>query len=106
MIGEFEFLVLAAAARLEPDAYGAAIADDVARVTGRECSSGALYVTLDRLEAKGLVKTRQAPGTEVRAGRRRRMVALTDAGRAAAKEFQTTIQRAARGVDFSKVVAQ
>ena len=56
-LGEFEYLILSAAARLGEDAYGAAIRREVEDVTERTCSMGALYTTLDRLEAKGLIKT-------------------------------------------------
>jgi len=57
MLGEFEYLLIAAAARLAEDAYGAAILQEVERSTDRKCSLGALYTTLDRLEAKGMIKT-------------------------------------------------
>ena len=46
MLGEFEYLLLSAAARLGDDAYGAAIQQDVQSATGRRCSTGALYTTL------------------------------------------------------------
>ena len=55
MLGEFEYLLLSAAARLGEDAYGAAIRREIEGATKRRCSVGALYTTLDRLEAKGLV---------------------------------------------------
>ena len=57
MLGEFEYLLIAAATRLREEAYGAAILQEVERSTGRKCSLGALYTTLDRLEAKGMIKT-------------------------------------------------
>ena len=43
MLGEFEYLLLSAAARLADDAYGAAIRLDIEDSTGRRCSVGALY---------------------------------------------------------------
>jgi DNA-binding PadR family transcriptional regulator len=52
MIGEFEYVLIAAAVRLGEQAYGAAIRAEIASSTGRNCSLGALYTTLDRLEAK------------------------------------------------------
>ncbi|HYI97146.1 MAG TPA: helix-turn-helix transcriptional regulator, partial [Bryobacteraceae bacterium] len=57
MLGEFEYLLITAAVRLGEDAYGAAIRQEIERTTERCCSIGALYTTLDRLEAKGLVTT-------------------------------------------------
>jgi hypothetical protein len=38
-------------------AYGAAIRKEIEHATVHRCSIGALYTTLDRLEAKGLIKT-------------------------------------------------
>ena len=57
MLGEFEYLLLSAAARLGEGAYGAAIRREIEGATRLSCSIGALYTTLDRLEAKGLVRT-------------------------------------------------
>ena len=41
MLGEFEYLLLSAAARLGEDAYGAAIRHEIETATGRRCSIGA-----------------------------------------------------------------
>jgi DNA-binding PadR family transcriptional regulator len=57
MLGEFEYLLITASARLAEEAYGAAIRQQIEHATGRVCSIGALYTTLDRLEAKGYLKT-------------------------------------------------
>ena len=50
MLGELEYLLISAAARLGEDAYGVSIRNDVESTTGRRCSTGALYTTLDRME--------------------------------------------------------
>ena len=55
MLGEFEYLLLAASARLGDEAYGAAIRAEIERATGTPGSVGALYPTLDRLEGTGLI---------------------------------------------------
>jgi PadR family transcriptional regulator PadR len=57
MLGEFEYLLITAAAGLGEKAYGAAIREEIESTTGRSCSIGALYTTIERLENKGLVKT-------------------------------------------------
>ena len=98
MIGEFEYLILAAARRLLDDAYGAAIANEIEAATGRHCSLGALYTTLDRLESKGFVKSRLGDPTPQRGGRSKRMIAITGAGRKAAAEFHTAIVTATKGI--------
>jgi PadR family transcriptional regulator PadR len=92
-LGEFEYLLITAAATLGENAYGAAMREAIMQATGRGCSIGALYTTLDRLEAKGLVRTWMAEGTPQRGGRSRRMVRVTSAGNAAARSFYDTIIR-------------
>src|ERR1700736_6038573 len=68
MLGEFEYLLITAAATLGENAYGVAMSEAIVRATGRTCSIGALYTTIDRLEAKGLVKTWMGEGTPQRGG--------------------------------------
>ena len=98
MLGEFEYLLLSATARLGEDAYGAAIGVEIANACGAPCSVGALYTTLDRLEAKGLVETWMGDATPQRGGRRKRLVRLTARGTREATAFYKTIVRASAGV--------
>lgn len=98
MLGEFEYLLLAAALRLGEDAYGAAIRAEFEQSCGRACSLGALYTTLDRLEAKGMVKTWMGEATPQRGGRSKRMVTVTSHGASEAKAFYDAVTRAGRGL--------
>jgi DNA-binding PadR family transcriptional regulator len=91
MLGEFEYLLITVAATLGENAYGAAMRESIAKATGRTCSMGALYTTLDRLEAKGLVETWMGESTPQRGGRSKRMVRVTSAGTAAARSFYDTM---------------
>lgn len=100
MLGEFEYLLLSAIERLGEDAYGAAIRRDIERSTGSGCSVGALYTTLDRLEAKGLVETWMGDATPERGGRPKRMVRLTPKGVRAGADFYKTVLRASRGLSW------
>ena len=100
MLGEFEYLLLTAAARLGESAYGAAMRQEIEESTGRECSIGALYTTLDRLEAKGFVKTWMGDPTPQRGGRPKRMVRVTAKGTQAASEFYAAVTRVSRGVSW------
>ncbi|SFR96806.1 transcriptional regulator, PadR family [Granulicella pectinivorans] len=93
MIGEFEYLILAASLRLDSEAYGAAIRREIEDATGGPCSIGALYTTLDRLETKGLVKTWMGEATAQRGGRAKRMVQVTPAGRRDASAFFSAVLR-------------
>lgn len=101
MLGEFEYLLLTAAARLGEDAYGAAIREAIEEATGRGCSIGALYTTLDRLESKGLVKTRMGDPTPQRGGRPKRMVRVTAKGVEEARAFYAAVTRVSRGVSWA-----
>ena len=100
MLGEFEYLLLTASARLGDHAYGAAIRKEIETATGRRCSLGALYTTLDRLEGKGFVKTWMGDATPQRGGRARRMVRVTPKGTHAATHFYQAVTRVSRGVPW------
>lgn len=97
MLGEFEYLVITTAASLGDNAYGAAIRHEIASATGRNCSIGALYTTIDRLETKGLLKTWMGEATPQRGGRAKRMARVTPKGVQAAKDFYVAVTRASRG---------
>jgi PadR family transcriptional regulator, regulatory protein PadR len=100
MIGEFEYLIISAAARLGDEAYGAAIRRDIEEATGHQCSIGALYTTLDRLRSKGLVETWMGEPTAERGGRAKRMVRVTRKGAQAASAFYRTVIKASRNVSW------
>ncbi|QEE30640.1 PadR family transcriptional regulator [Terriglobus albidus] len=99
MLGEFEYLIITAAAGLGERAYGATIREEV-EASGRSCSIGALYTTIDRLETKGLLKTWMSDATPERGGRAKRMVSITPSGLSAAKEFYETVMRISRGASW------
>jgi DNA-binding PadR family transcriptional regulator len=101
MIGEFEYLILTSAARLGTDAYGASIRSEIENATGRRCSIGALYTTLDRLEAKGFIKTWMGESTPERGGRSKRLVQITAAGVKEASHFFKTVTRISKGVSWT-----
>ena len=100
-LGEFEYLMLTAVARLGEGAYGVTIREEIEDATGRQCSLGALYTTIERLESKGLVKTSMGDPTPQRGGRPKRMVRITPKGAQAASEFYNAVMRVSRGVAWS-----
>ena len=100
MLGEFEYLLLSTAARLREDAYGASIRAHLEQATGRRCSAGALYLTLDRLEAKGLIESWMGGATAQRGGRAKRLVRVTPKGARAAAAFYRTVIDATRGLSW------
>jgi PadR family transcriptional regulator, regulatory protein PadR len=100
-LGEFEYLMLTAVARLGDTAYGLAIRQQIEEATGRQCSLGALDTTLDRLELKGLIKTWMGDPTPQRGGRPKRMVRITSKGEQAASAFYEAVMRVSRGVTWA-----
>ncbi len=79
-IGEFEHLVLMALLRVGNGGYGAAIRREIQQRTGRDLSVAAVYVTLNRLEAKKMVVSYAGDPTPKRGGRRRRHYVMAVAG--------------------------
>lgn len=91
-LGEFEQVVLLALARLKGDSYGGAIHQEILRSTGRDVSIPAVYVTLKRMEAKGLVASRVGPGGGAD-GRETRNYRLLDAGHEALARSRELLER-------------
>lgn len=76
---DLEHVVLAAVLRLERP-YGAQLLREIAVRTGREVPTGSLYVTLDRLVAKGLLTSSLGDRDAGRGGRPRRYLEVTALG--------------------------
>jgi len=82
-LGELEQLALLATLRLGKDAYGGRIRDELKVRAGRDASVSSIYITLTRLEAKGLVSSWMGEPTQVRGGKARRFFRVEPAGVAA-----------------------
>jgi PadR family transcriptional regulator PadR len=98
-LGDFEQLVLLGVLRLEADAYGAAIRQEIHQRSGRDVSINAVYTTLDRLERKGLVRSWTGEPTAQRGGRRRKFYELRPAGVAALRQAYRTLHSMAAGLE-------
>ena len=79
-LGEFEQIVLLAVLRLGTSAYGFAVQQEIQACTGRSCSIGAIYTTLDRLEKKGFVASWIGEPTPLRGGRAKKYFKVEGAG--------------------------
>jgi len=79
-LGEFEQMILLAAARLGEDAYGIAILEEIQERTGTESAVASVYAALDRLERRGLVASHVGAPTPERGGRAKRFFTLRPAG--------------------------
>jgi DNA-binding PadR family transcriptional regulator len=102
-LGEFEHVVLLAIMRLGDEAYAVSIRDEIARCTGRDASRGSVYITLDRLETKGYLRSRLADSTPERGGRAKRYYALRPRAVEALKESRRALVALWRGLE--KVLA-
>jgi DNA-binding PadR family transcriptional regulator len=99
-LGEFELVVLLAALRLgDSDAHAVAIVDEIHRQTGRKVARAAVYVTLQRLEKKGLVTTRLGDPLPQRGGKPRRLVHVEEAGLTAVREMRDSLRSMWGGLD-------
>lgn len=90
---------MVAAVRLGGDeAHAVSIAADISERTGRAVRRANVYMTLQRLEEKGLLVTALGASRPERGGKPRRLVALTNAGRAAVRATMAGITAMTRGV--------
>ncbi|MBZ5577523.1 MAG: PadR family transcriptional regulator [Acidobacteriia bacterium] len=93
-LGQFEQLVLTAILHLKDDAYGVTIHAKVEELARPKAASlGAVYVTLDRLEDKGLISSRLSDPTPERGGRSKRCYKLEALGERALQESAATARR-------------
>jgi PadR family transcriptional regulator, regulatory protein PadR len=95
-LGTFEEQVMVAVLRTGAEAYGMSVRRELERVTGRDVAIGAVYATLDRLEAKRLVRSRRASA----GGASRRVFDVTRAGRTALTESRAMRERLWDGVEL------
>ena len=98
-LAEFELLVMVAAMRLGDDeAHAVSIAADITERTGRVVRRANVYMTLQRLEEKGLLVTALGESRPERGGKPRRLVTPTREGQAAVRATMTAIRAMTRGV--------
>ena len=99
-LGVLEEQILVAVVRTQREAYGMNVRREIERVTERELAIGAVYATLDRLEAKGFLTSRRL-GADVS----RRVFALTTAGARALAETHEMRDRLWHGIDPRRLLA-
>ncbi len=97
-LGEFEHVVILALLRLGDQAYGVTVRQEIEGRIGREVSIGAVYATLDRLEAKGYVKSRFGDPTPERGGRSKRFYRVSSKGVAAVNRTHRALQSMTEGL--------
>ena len=98
-LAEFELTVLLAVLHCDSQAYAVSVQDEIEQRSGRKASSGAVYVTLDRLERKGLLRSRLGESTAERGGRAKRFYTLSKQGLAAVKAEREFMRRMWGGLE-------
>ena len=98
-LGEFELIVILALLRLGHRAYGVTVRQEIEARTGREVSIGAVYATLDRLQAKGYVKSQLSEPTPERGGRSKRFFRVSAKGVAAVNRTNRALHTMTAGLD-------
>jgi PadR family transcriptional regulator, regulatory protein PadR len=98
-LGEFEQMVLLAILHLGDEVYGVPIVDEIERRTGRTVAPAAVYITLRRLEQKGLLSSWMSDPTPERGGKARRCVKVTRAGLTLLRESRQVIDQMWKGLD-------
>ena len=98
-LGDFEQMVLLAILQLRGEVYGVPIVDEIERRTGRAVSRAAVYVTLRRLEEKGLVSSWMSEPIAERGGKPRRCVRVEPRGLQLLRESRAAVDRMWRGLD-------
>lgn len=88
LLSRSEEVVLVAVWKLQEDAYGVTIRDQVNQTIGYEWSVGAIYAPLHRLEKKGLVRTKKGEPISERGGRSKIYYEVTEQGKRALHQMK------------------
>lgn len=99
ILGEFEQVVLLTLLRLGNGAWGAAIRRDVQDRLGRELPVSVVYVTLQRLEKKGMVRSYIGEPSNERGGRRRRHYLIDTPGEQALGRSYRAFRKLTEGLE-------
>jgi len=98
LLGSLEHIILLALARLDGVAHGMIVRREIEKRTGRSVSIGAVYATLERLEAKGYVSSFTGEPTAARGGRAKRLFRVEAVGNRALQISEQTIRSMKAGL--------
>lgn len=92
-------LVMLSIVQLDEEAYGALIQQELEERAGRSVTIATIYVTLSRLEKRGMVESWLGDPTPVRGGRSKRYYRVTEEGRGALAAARAELDRMWSGLD-------
>ena len=98
ILGELEQMVLMAVLRLD-DAYPVSVRNEIHERTGVELSRGTIYVTLHRLEQRGLVTSTLGEPTPERGGKAKRCFLVTAEGKAELRASRAALKKLGAGLE-------
>ncbi len=98
--GEFEILLMLAVMRLDDDAYGVTIREELENETSRALTLGTVYKTLGRLEDKGYLRSRTSAPVAERGGRRKKLYELSASGLEAVRRSLADLKSLTGGLDL------
>jgi DNA-binding PadR family transcriptional regulator len=101
-LGEFEQLVMLAVIHLShggDEVYGVPIVEEIRRRTRRHVARAAVYITLRRLERKGLVAAWMSEPGHQRGAKARRCVRVTPAGLRVLRDSRRAMNQMWSGLD-------
>ena len=103
-LGEFEQMVLLAVVHLahgavDGDVYGVPIVEEIERRTRRQAARAAVYITLRRLERKGLLAAWMSEPGDERGAKARRCVRITPAGLKLLRDSRRAMNQMWKGLD-------
>jgi len=105
LLSRSEEVILLAVWRLEGNAFGISIRDQVSEATGYQWSLGAIYVPLDKLTRKGYIAKSYSRPEARRGGRSKVLYDLTATGREAlrtVREIQASLWKGIPGRAFEE----
>ena len=103
-LGELEQIVRLAVLRLGENAYGVPVRQEIEKRTRRSLTVGALYRTLDRLEAKGYVVSWFSDPVPERGGRSKRYFRVQPLGIRALRQSRQELAAMWDGVELPKAL--
>ena len=98
-LGEFEQLLLLAILRQGEDVATGSVGEELYARTGRDPVRGTLYVTLERLERKGYVRSSMGDPSPERGGKARRLYSVSATGLEALKRSGRAFQSMWQGLE-------
>jgi DNA-binding PadR family transcriptional regulator len=84
---------------VQHDAFGSAIRDEIERRSERTISRGAVYITLERLQEKGLLSSSPGEASPLRGGRPKRLFRVTPFGLRSMRHSLAQMKRMHAGLE-------